>query len=80
MRNSKTSKQTIVISIIAVLTIINTILIGVIFFIQSNKFWSTDYITENHTKRIINLEKTIKNSKIILIKRRHPLVVADARF
>ena len=45
---------------IAVLTIINTILIGVIFFIQSNKFWSTDYITENHTKRIINLEKTIK--------------------
>ncbi len=60
MRNSKTSKQTIVISIIAVLTIINTILIGVIFFIQSNKFWSTDYITENHTRRIINLEKTIK--------------------
>lgn len=60
MRNGKTSKQTIVISIIAVLTIINTILIGVIFFIQSNKFWSTDYITENYTRRIINLEKTIK--------------------
>lgn len=60
MRNSKTSKQTIVISIIAVLTIINTILIGVIFFIQSNKFWSTYYITENHTKRIINLEKQLK--------------------
>lgn len=60
MRNSKTSKQTIVISIIAVLTIINTILIAVIFFIQSNKFWSTDYITENNTRRIINLEKTIK--------------------
>lgn len=60
MRNSKTSKQTIVISIIAVLTIINTILIGVIFFIQSNKLWSVDYITENHTRRIINLEKTIK--------------------
>lgn len=62
MRNSKTSKQTIVISIIAVLTIINTILIGVIFFIQSNKFWSVDYITENHTKRIIDLEKTTKNA------------------
>ena len=49
-----------VIAIVAILTIINTILIGIIFFIQNNKFWSTDYITENHTRRIINLEKTIK--------------------
>ena len=63
MRNGKTSKQTIVISIIAVLTIINTILIGVIFFIQSNKFWSVDYITENHTRRIINLEKQLKKTR-----------------
>lgn len=60
MKNNKTSRQTMIISTIAVLTIINTVLIGIIFFIQSNKFWSTDYITENHTKRIINLEKTIK--------------------
>ena len=60
MKNNKTSKQTMVISIVAILTIINTILIGIIFFIQNNKFWSTDYITENHTRRIINLEKTIK--------------------
>lgn len=60
MKNSKTNRQAMIISTIAILTIINTVLIGIIFFIQSNKFWSTDYITENHTRRIINLEKTIK--------------------
>lgn len=60
MRKNKTNKQVVIMSVIATITIVNTILIGILYFIQNNQFWAANFMIENHTKRIIDLENTVK--------------------